>query len=405
MVWIYGGGFSMGTSSFYDGAPIAKEGVVLVTINYRVGKLGYFAHPALSAENPEHVSGNYGILDQIAALRWVKDNIAGFGGDPAKVTIFGESAGAISVSMLCASPLAKGLFSGAISQSGSSFGPIRKESYPGENMKSLAMAEQEGVEYGESMGATTAEALRALDPKELNRQTLVTGGAWPIVDGYVIPDDQYKMYEAGNYNDVALLIGYNSDEGDSFGFVEDPDAHVAAVRERYGEWADRLLDAYPLVDGEVGKVTRDHGRDSAFGWGTWVWGRLQNETGKKPVYMYYFDQDPMYPEGSPKYGHRSPHGQDVNFVFQSLRPDPNGGGNPTDQALAGYMLKYWTNFAKYGDPNGQGNDPDLPVWPLFKNEDSHVMVLTGEGPHPAPVDAEASMWVLDEYFAWRRAQE
>ena len=403
MVWIYGGGFSMGTSSFYDGAPIAREGVVLVTINYRVGKLGYFAHPALSAENPQHVSGNYGILDQIAALQWVHDNIAGFGGDPAKVTIFGESAGAISVSMLCASPLAKSLFRGAISQSGSSFGPIRKDSYPGENMKSLAMAEAEGKEYGDALGATTAEALRALDPVELNRQTLVTGGAWPIVDGYVIPDDQYKMYQEGNYNDVALLIGYNADEGDSFGYVADPKEHVAAVHERYEDFADRLLAVYPLEDGKVGKITRDLGRDSAFGWGTWVWGRLQNETGRQPVYMYYFDQDPMYPEGDPRFGHKSPHGQDVDFVFQSLRP--GGSNNPTDQALAEYMLKYWTNFAKYCDPNGKGDDPALPAWPLFRNENSQVMVLTGEGPHPAPVDAEDAMWVLDEYFAWRRSQE
>ena len=401
MVWIYGGGFSMGTSSFYDGAPIARQGVVLVTINYRVGKLGYFAHPALSAENPQHVSGNYGILDQIAALRWVQDNIAAFGGDPSKVTIFGESAGGISVSMLCASPLAKGLFRGAISQSGSSFGPIRPKSYPGENMKSLAQAEREGVEYAESVGATTAEALRALDPAELSRQTVVTGGAWPCVDGYVIPDDQYKMYEAGNYNDVALLIGYNSDEGDSFGFTEDPKDHVAAVKERYEDFADKLLAAYPLVDGKVGKVTRDLGRDSAFGWGTWVWGRLQNQTGKQPVYMYYFDQDPMYPEGDRRYGHRSPHGQDVNFVFQNLRP----GNNPTDQALAQYMLKYWTNFAKCCNPNGEQSDADLPVWPLFQNDNSQVMVLTGEGPHPAPVASEAAMWVLNDYFAWRRLQE
>jgi para-nitrobenzyl esterase len=141
MVWIYGGGFSMGTSSYYDGAPIARQGVVLVTINYRVGRLGFFAHPALSAENPQHVSGNYGIMDQIAALKWVKENITAFGGDPSKVTIFGESAGGISVSMLCASPLAKGLFRGAISQSGSSFGPIRQKSYPGVNMKSLAQSE------------------------------------------------------------------------------------------------------------------------------------------------------------------------------------------------------------------------------------------------------------------------
>ena len=419
MVWIYGGGFSMGTSSFYDGAPIAREGVVLVTINYRVGKLGFFAHPALSAENPRHVSGNYGILDQIAALRWVKDNIAAFGGDPSKVTIFGESAGGISVSMLCASPLAKGLFRAAISQSGSSFGPIRQKSYPGENMKSLAQSEKEGAEFGESKGATTAAALRALKPEELSRQMVVTGGAWPIVDGYVIPDDQYKMYENGNYNDVALLIGYNSDEGDSFGFTEDPTQHIASVRERYEDFADKLLAVYPLENGKVGKTARDLGRDAAFGWGTWSWGRLQNKTGKQPVYMYYFDQDPTYSQGDRRYGHRSPHGQDVDFVFQSVRP----GNNPTDQTLAKYILKYWTNFAKYCDPNGQGNkgkassrsskskanskkdDAQLPVWPLFKNENSQVMVLTGEGPHPAPVASEKAMWVLDEYFAWRRSQE
>ena len=401
MVWIYGGGFSMGTSSSYNGAPLAREGVVLVTINYRVGRLGFFAHPALSAENPEHVSGNYGILDQIAALRWVKANIAQFGGDPSKVTIFGESAGGISVSMLCASPLAKGLFRGAISQSGSSFGPIRPKSYPGENMKSLAQSEKEGEEYGKSMNATTAKELRALSAADLSRQTVVTGGAWPIVDGYVIPDDQYKLYESGRYNDVALLIGYNSDEGDSFGFTEDPNQHIASVRERYEDYADRLLAVYPLEDGKVTKTTRDLGRDAAFGWGTWTWGRLQNQTGKQPVYMYYFDQDPMYRQGDRRYGHRSPHGQDVDFVFQSVRP----GSNPTDQALAKYMLKYWTNCAKDCNPNGKKSDPQLPTWPQFKNQNSQVMVLTGEGPHPAPVASEDAMWVLDKYFAWRRSQE
>ena len=268
-------------------------------------------------------------------------------------------------------------------------------------MKSLAQSEKEGEEYANSMNASTAEALRALAPSDLSRQTVVTGGAWPIVDGYVIPDDQYKMYEAGNYNDVALLIGYNSDEGDSFGFTEDPKQHIASVRERYEDYADKLLAVYPLEKGKVGKTARDLGRDSAFGWGTWSWGRLQNQTGKQPVYMYYFDQDPMYPEGDRRYGHRSPHGQDVDFVFQSL----HHGNNPTDPALAQYILKYWTNFAKYGNPNGKETDPDLPVWPLFKNEDSQVMVLTGEGPHPAPVASEAAMKVLDEYFAWRRSQE
>lgn len=402
MVWIYGGGFSMGTSSFYDGAPIAEEDVVFVSINYRVGRIGYFAHPELSKESPAGVSGNYGILDQIAALEWVRDNIEQFGGDPDKVTIFGESAGGISVSMLAASPLAKGLFRGAISQSGSSFGPIREKSYPGENMKRLAQVEQEGVEYALSVGASSIADLRAMDAAELSKQTVVTGGAWPVVDGYVIPDDQYKMYEAGNYNDVALLIGYNSDEGDSFDFYPDPKDHVANVRTRYEEFADRLLQAYPVGENDVPKSARDLGRDAAFGWGTWTWGRLQNETGTQPVYMYYFDQDPNYTEDSPKYGHGSPHGQDVDFVFQSLRGDRI---TDSDRALEGYMLEYWTNFAKYCNPNGVSSESELPVWPLFKNEESQVMVLTGEGPYPAPVPDEDAMWVLDEYYAWRRSQE
>jgi para-nitrobenzyl esterase len=400
MVWIYGGGFSMGTSSFYNGEAIARTGVIVVTINYRVGKIGLFAHPELSAENKNHVSGNYGILDQIAALKWVQNNISGFGGDPSKVTIFGESAGGISVSMLAASPLAKGLFRGAISESGSSFGPIRSVSYPGENMKTLAMAEKEGSVFAESLGAKSIAELRAMDASAFAKQDMVTGGAWPIVDGYVIPDDQYKMYEAGNYNDVALLIGYNSDEGDSFEFNSDPAAHIAHVRARYEDYADKLLAAYPVGENDVPKTARDLGRDAAFGWGTWTWGRLQNQTGHQPVYMYYFDQPPVYPETSPKFGHRSPHGQDVDYVFQSLR-------NPSesDKALAGYMLRYWTNFVKYLNPNGDGNDSNLPVWPLFKNDNSKVMVLTGEKPHPSSVPDEASMWVLDKYYAWRRSQE
>jgi len=402
MVWLYGGGFSMGNAAQYDGTLLAKRGVVFVAPNYRVGRIGLMAHPELSAENPNGVSGNYGILDQIAALQWVKDNIAQFGGDPDKVTIFGESAGAISVSMLCASPLAAGLFRGAISQSGGSFGPVRKNSYPGENMKTLAMAEAEGAAYGEAMGCTSIADLRAMDAKELSKQTLVTGGAWPIVDGYVIPDDQYKMYEAGNFNDVALLIGYNSDEGDSFGATSDPKEHVANVNLRYGPWAEKLLEVYPITETEVPKSGRDLGRDAAFGWHTWIWGRLQNEKpNHQPVYLYYFDEDPHYAEDNPKYGHASPHGQDVNFVFGSFR----GEVPETDLILSDYMMTYWTNFAKYCDPNGKGDDPNLPVWPLFENENSQVMVLQSNAPHPSPVVDEDAMWVLNDYCAWRRSAE
>jgi para-nitrobenzyl esterase len=254
LVWIYGGGFSFGSTAEpgYNGEKLAKKGVVLVSIAYRVGQLGFLAHPELSAENPNHVSGNYGILDQIAGLQWIKKNIAAFGGDPNKVTIFGESAGGISVSMLCASPLAKGLFQGAISESGGSFGPTRAKTYPGENMKTLKQAEADGVAYAQKVGATSIAELRKMEADKLPLG-MGMGGGWPITDGYVIPDDQHKLYEAGKYNDIPVLIGYNSDEGASFSREKTPEEYVTGVKARYGKFADDLIKAYPAGETTVPK--------------------------------------------------------------------------------------------------------------------------------------------------------
>jgi para-nitrobenzyl esterase len=194
LVWIYGGGFSAGSTSdrSYSGEKLARKGVAFVSINYRVGQFGFLAHPKLSAESPNHVSGNYGLLDQIAGLQWVKKNIAAFGGDPSKVTIFGESAGGISVSMLCASPQAKGLFTGAISQSGDSLGPPRPTTFPGENLKRLADAERGGEAFAKSAGASSIAELRKVAPDQLPVGRGL-GMSWPIIDGWVIPDDQYKL--------------------------------------------------------------------------------------------------------------------------------------------------------------------------------------------------------------------
>lgn len=357
--------------------------------------MGFFAHPELSAENQEGVSGNYGLLDQIFALEWIQDNIEAFGGDPDKVTIFGESAGGISVSMLCASPLAKGLFIGAISQSGGSFGPIREKNYPGENMKNLEMAENDGAAYAKELGAESVADLRAMAPSAFSRPFAMAGGAWPIVDGYVIPDDQYRMYEAGNFNDVNVLIGYNSDEGASFSFGgNDAKTHKASVEERFGPYAEQLLEAYPVDGPVVTRTGRNLARDAAFGWHTWSWARLQSEKGKSKVYLYYFDQHPEYPEDSPQYGFGSPHGQDVDFVFKALKREVCD----TDFELSDIMATYWTNFAKYGDPNGEG----LPVWPEF-TPDNHVsMILQGDKPYPSSVPDEDGMWVLNTYFEFRR---
>ena len=400
LVWIYGGGFSFGSTAepVSNGEKLAKKGVVLVSIAYRVGQLGFLAHPELSAENPNHVSGNYGLLDQIAGLKWIQKNIAAFGGDPDKVTIFGESAGGISVSMLCASPLAKGLFHGAISQSGGSFGPPRPTTYPGENLKLLKMAENEGLAYAEKAGVSSIAELREIEADKLPGGWGM-GSAWPIIDGYVIPDDQYKLYQAGKYNDVPILIGYNSDEGAIFSREKTPDEYIAGVEKRYGKFAEALLEAYPVGKNSVPKTARDLARDAAFGWHTWSWARLQSQTGKSKVFYYYFDQHPDHPEDSPYFGYGSPHGQDVAYVFMNLDTlNPNT--TLTDLELSETMGTYWTNFAKYGDPNGEG----VPEWPQFIESNPEVMYLD-TSPHAGPVPSEASLKVLDAYFQWRFTRE
>jgi len=400
LVWIYGGGFSFGSTSdpVHNGEHLARKGVVLVSIAYRVGQLGFLAHPELSSENPNKVSGNYGLLDMISGLQWIQKNIAAFGGDPNKVTIFGESAGGIAVSMLCASPLAKGLFHGAISQSGGSFGPTRPTTYPGENMKTLQQAEQAGIEYAQNVGAATIADLRKIEPDKLP-MGMGMGGAWPIVDGVVIPDDQYLLYEKGMYNDIPILVGYNSDEGASFSREKTPEEYLAGVKTRYGKFADDLIKSYPAAETSVPKTARDLARDAAFGWQTWIWARLQSKTGKSKVYYYYFDQHPDYPKDSPRYGFGSPHGQDVAYVFMHLdksKPETT----KSDLEISEAMGTYWTNFAKYGDPNGKG----VPKWPAFSDANPEVMYL-GPTPHIGTVPSAESLKVLDEYFRWRRTAE
>ncbi len=400
LVWIYGGGFSFGNTAepSHTGEMLAKKGVVLVSIAYRVNQLGFLAHPELSAESPDNVSGNYGLLDMVAGLEWIQKNIDAFGGDPNKVTIFGESAGGIAVSMLCASPLARGLFHGAMSQSGGSFGPSRPTTYPGENMKLLKLAEEEGKAYAERAGATSIADLRAM-PVDSLPIGFGMGSAWPIVDGYVIPDDQFRLYEAGKYNDVPVLIGYNSDEGLSFTRTRNPGEFVANVEQRYGPYAEELLKAYPVGDTLVTKTARDLARDAAFGWHTWSWARLQSKTGKSDVYLYYFDQHPDYPTGSPEADHGSPHAQEVSYVFLHLNKE-NPDVSESDIVISEAMATYWTNFAKYGHPNSE----DVPEWQVFTLENPVVMHFN-QTPQMGEVPSARSLEVLDDSFEWRRSKE
>lgn len=402
MVWIYGGGFTTGATSIalYDGTNLAKKGVVVVSVAYRVSVFGFFAHPELTAEQGGH-SGNYGLMDQIAGLEWVKSNIAQFGGDTRRVTIFGESAGGISVSMLAASPLAKGLFTGAISESGGNFAPARAGTEGGENMLSLATAEKNGVAFLAKIGASSIADARKMSAEAIMKGLGPgLGGAWPDFDGRVLLGDQYKLYVAGRYNDTPVLIGTNSDEGALFVQTTTTQAYQTSVRAGYGEYADKIFQVYPgSSDAESLRSARDLFRDTAFAWPTWTWARLQAKTGKRKVFVYYFSHRPPYPDQPMFKSWGASHGSEMQYVF---------GGNfgktmpPTDEdkAMAEQLSSYWVNFAKNGNPNGAG----LPDWPRFKADNQQVMNLNDPS-KPIPVPNLDKLKVLDGYYAWRRSQQ
>ena len=400
MVWIYGGGFTMGATATpaYNGELLAKRGVVVVSIAYRVGAFGFLAHPELSAESG-HGSGTYGLQDQIAALGWIQRNIAGFGGDPDRVTIFGESAGGISASMLAASPLAKGLFQRAISQSGGSFGPAQTGDIGGANVPPLADAEAEGVAFLARLGVATIAEARRLRP-----ETLVGGmsGAlaefWPVLDGHVIPGDQYALYRAGRYNDTPILIGTNGDEGALFVQSANASDYTADIRARFGDYADKVLAEYPAgSDAEALRSARDLFRDTGFAWHTWAWALLQARTGQGRVFAYYFDHRPPYPAVPPMNDWGASHGCEIAYVFG--RPEPAMRWSAEDRAISDALGAYWTNFAKTGDPNGAG----LSAWPAFTEAAPTMMHFTGT-PEAGPVANADKLTMLEGYYAWRRGE-
>lgn len=404
MVWIYGGGFAFGSTSIpgYSGEQLAKMGVIVVSVAYRLGPLGFMAHPELTAESEGHISGNYGLLDQIAGLKWVQNNISKFGGDPSRVVIFGESAGAISVSMLAASPLAKGLFSGAISQSGGNFGPVSTTRVNG-GIQTLQSAEEIGVGFMKRMGAGSIDELRNMEPvKWMSDPLSQMGGFWPVVDGYVLIDDQFKLYEAGKYNDVPVIIGTNSDEGSMFARPVPPEEYVESMNRRFGPFSEKVLEIYP-IDSVTGtyRPLADIFREVMFAWPSWSWAKLQTKTGKSDVFVYYFDQfspEPVSPGAPVPAG--AAHAAEIPYVFGHLRQNPAAEVSDEQELLSGAMIKYWTNFAKNGDPNGEG----LPVWPVFSDSEESVMYFKGQ-PHTGPVANLKQLKVLDEYFAWKRNSE
>lgn len=368
IVWIYGGGWINGSASMllYEGDRLARKGVIVVTIAYRVGPLGFLALPELTRESPHHTSGNYGLMDQIAALEWVQRNIAAFGGDPQCVTIAGQSAGSMSVSILMASPLAKGLFQRAIGESGGLFEPLQLAP-----KYRLAEAEREGQRYEASLGAGTLKDLRRMPAN------LFTGNAGgivhPVIDSYVLPLSPYDAFAAGKQNDVPLLVGSNADEARSLVDVSEVTAanFGRGIEQSYGQLPAPLLAAYAhTTDAEARQARLGLERDLRFGWDMWAWARLQADSGRNSVYYYSFRQQPPFPAGSVYEGWGASHYAELWYVFDHLNQEP-WKWTAGDRKLAEEMSSYWVNFAKSGDPNG----PGLPRWPAFSNTDSKVLSL------------------------------
>jgi para-nitrobenzyl esterase len=356
-VYIYGGGFSSGSAAcaVYDGEDMAKNGIVFVSINYRVGIFGFLAHPALTAESPNKASGNYGLLDQVAALTWIKNNIEAFGGDPGKVTIAGQSAGSMSVCSLVSSQLTKGLFRGAIAQSGGILS--------GFMLTGLADAEKAGTAVQQNLKATDIAAMRKMSAQDLLK---VSGRFSPVLDGYVLPVNIFEAYKAGKFNNVNMMAGWVTGDGILMGQPKtDPDTYAKTAKERYGENADQFLKVFP------GKTAEEASSSSLLlnlmqfaAMPAYLWSGFN----KGKSYIYEFSHVPVDKPNFPNYG--AFHTSEVPFALHTLhmwkRP-----WRDIDNRVESVMSSYWVNFVKNGDPNGKG----LPEWKVYEGKTGNIMEI------------------------------
>ncbi|HEY8931555.1 MAG TPA: carboxylesterase family protein [Mucilaginibacter sp.] len=369
LVYFYGGGFVAGDGSEarYDGESLAQKGIVTVTINYRLGIFGFFSHPDLTKESPDHASGNYGLLDQSAAIRWVKQNIAAFGGDPDHITIAGESAGSISVSAQVASPLSRGLIAGAIGESGAMIKPTLP-AIP------LADGEKNGANFAQKQGNKSLADLRALSATEL-LDLASKPGAWQLsatVDGYFLPKPVVDIFEAGEEAHVPVMVGWNSAEipyqAFTGGDMPTPENYAKKVKQQYPNDAGEVLKLYPgNSQDEVIRSATALASDRFIAYSTWKWADLQAKTGTKPVYRYLFSA-PRPPEVKPAnnpMANKMPaamigasHASEIEFALGNLSYDKVYAWTPAQYKVSALMENYFANFIKTGNPNGKG----LPKW-------------------------------------------
>jgi len=386
MVWIHGGGLYGGTAaqSGYDGANLAKRGAVIVTLNYRLGILGFFSHPELTKESSRGSSGNQGILDQIAALRWVQQNITRFGGDPERVTIMGNSSGGESVAILVASPLAKGLFQRAIAESGNDAMPINTEDNNRFDLKSTA--EAKGLKFATALGAKNLDTLRKMSLENLQKP-----GWTPrtFVDGYLLHNDMTSIYRHRDQNDVPLLVGWTAEEGKDLApeYLGEGDFTAIKYRELVTTLlghtpSDRLLAAYPGTSDAQAKASINQLTNDWWGWRMVRWAEIQAKYGHAKPYVYFFSHRPAEPLTTCFYGCGVGHGVEIQYVFHNINQDSRP-WTTADRQLADRLADTWINFARTGTPNGKG----LPIWPIFNGSLPTILRIGDEAElklHPLP---------------------
>lgn len=384
MVWIYGGGLANGSGSvpLYYGNVLARHGVIVVTFNYRLGVFGFLALPGLAKESPTHTSGNYGLLDQVAVLRWVHRNIAAFGGDPSRVTVFGQSSGSISISALSVSPLTKGLFRYAIGESGGLFEPMQLVG----NLTAKG-AQESGIAFMRRAGASSLTALRNMSAKALMKVPFTPG---IILDGEVVDEPPAQAYRSGRINPSAFMIGSNRDEGVIFlkGERVTPHNYDEVLGHDFPSWVIKVAAPSPGSTPQTAYAAAERFEgDIRFHWDMWTWARLASQAGR-PVFLYQFDHPaPCAPgEGCVQ---ATPHGAEMPYVFGH---DPHHSWSKQNQDLSNLMVSCWTDFAKTGSPDGCG----LPAWPEFGTRPAKMVIA--DYSHLAAMQPDATMGRLDQLY-------